>query len=147
MCMKLTLHFGIENFYKNWVYSLVILHLPFIYETKISQNGHQEDFHDIIFTKSTRLLLNVPTIHWSCTILFSQSISHYAFLSISASERCWDLIIPCEYNSMYGINILELWHVSYVCGSFSPLAISRINQRIILLISPVEWVASNFLAR
>ena len=45
-----------------------------IYEINISCS-HQEDFHDFIFTKSTKLYLEVSTRHWSCgkfTILFSQ---------------------------------------------------------------------------
>ena len=31
--------------------------------TNISQNGHQEDFHDFIIMELTRLLLEVPTRH------------------------------------------------------------------------------------
>ena len=31
-----------------------------------------------------------------------------------------ELVIPCEYNSVYGISIPELWHIYYVCGSLFP---------------------------
>ena len=40
------------------------------------------------------------------------------------------LIIPCEYNSMYSISILELWLIYYAVVVFSPISFSRINQRV-----------------
>ena len=37
-----------------------------------------------------------------------QQILCNTFLSMSISYYLWGLIIPCEYNSMYGISILAI---------------------------------------
>ena len=36
-------------------------HMLFVRVTNISHSGHQEDFHDFIFAKLTRLLLEPPS--------------------------------------------------------------------------------------
>ena len=57
------------------------------------------------------------SIHIQDTIHETQSIVADSCDTFLSTSRSWNLIIPCEYNSMYSISTyVYVWDVYYVCS-------------------------------